>query len=133
MRHERVKIRRDERTVVSRALPPWEIPILEFLFGDGNVERSDEFVQTEHDYPDVHMEFERLEGAYGSDPASDIPLVASIYGQKSVGRKNLAKAIEEAKEDDLLAAEDAKVNEKAKPKKAPARRATKEDRDSLLS
>lgn len=126
MRHERVRVRRDERTVVSRTLPPWEIPILEFIFGEGNVERFEDFVTVDQEYPNESAEFERLERRYGADPETNIPFIASLYGQKSVGRKALARAIDEAKTEDKLAA-------KAMPKKAPARRVLREERDSLLS
>ena len=47
MRHERVKVTRDGNTVHNRAVPPWEIPILEYLFDPGNVEPLDEFVECE--------------------------------------------------------------------------------------
>lgn len=104
MRYERVKIKRDERTVYNRPVLPWEIAILEFTFGEGSVERLDVFVDNTNEYPDGKEEFMRLMGTYGSDPESGIPHVASVYGQAGAGVRALTAAIKEAKADARKAA-----------------------------
>lgn len=105
MRHERVKIRRDDFTVHNKAVPPWEVPVLEFVFGEGIVEPLNEFEELRREYPDSSIEFERLEKRYGMVPGTDMPFVAQVYGQKTLGRKALERAIREAEAADKLAIE----------------------------
>ena len=134
MRYERVKITRDTNTVHSRDVPPWEIPLIEFLFDEGNVVRTDEFVTPTEgklinkDYPDAKIELNRLIDAYKSDPKSGIPYAISVYGNGAAGVRSLQKLIDTAKEDDEAAATEAKptpVKQKRKSRSAEA--------DSLLS
>ena len=129
MRYERVTIKRDLQTVHNKEFAPWEIPILEFVFEDGNVQRLDEFVEAAREYPDAHKEFERLTKAYGSDPQSGVPYAASVYGNAGVGVRNLRKAIEDAKSADADAAkEDAPV-----PVQKSKRSRQSQTADSLLN
>jgi hypothetical protein len=107
MRYERVTVKRDSQTTYNKGVFPWEIPILEFTFEEGNVQRLHEFEVTDMAYPEAREEFFRLEKAYGSDPDSGIPYVASVYGQAQAGVSTLRKLIAEAQ-----AAEEA-----AKPKR----------------
>lgn len=99
MRYERVKVKRDDRTVYNRAALPWEVPILEFTFGDGNVERVNAFEDNDLPYPDAREEFQRLVDVYGADPENGIPYVASVYGQASIGLNLLRKFITAAESD----------------------------------
>ena len=99
MRYERVKVIRDERTVYNRAALPWEVPVLEFMFGEGNVHHTGAFEENTADYPDAKDEFHRLMGTYGADPESGISHVASVYGQAGQGQRALARAIKEAEEE----------------------------------
>lgn len=99
MRYERVKITRDERTVYNRATLPWEIPILEYTFGEGNVQRLYAYEDNALPYPDAKEEFHRLIGTYGSDKESGVAHVATIYGQAGAGVRGLRKAIEEAEKE----------------------------------
>lgn len=96
MRYERVKIKRDDWTTYNRPVLPWEIAILEYTFGDGNVERMHVFVDNELEYPDSKDEFHRLIGTYGSDPESGIPYVSSVYGNASAGVNHLRRVMTEA-------------------------------------
>ena len=115
MRYERVKVKRDLNTVHNHSVRPWEIPILEFVFEDGNVERTEEFQTVTGEYPEAQPEFERLTKAYGSDPQSGVPYVAAVYGNASVGVRNLRKAIEDAKaSDEATATKAAPVPARAK-------------------
>ena len=124
MRHHHVTIKRDTQTSQTKGVPAWEVPVLEFIFEDGNVERleTSELVP-DQTYPEAAAEFNRLERAYGVDSQSGVPHVASVYGQAGIGIRALRKAIDEAK------AEDAKLDVKdAKP----FRRVSREV-DSLLA
>jgi len=128
MRYERVKITRDAGvTVHNRPVAPWEIPVLEFLFDEGNVERLNVFEEVAGEYPVVTKEIERLVKCYGSDPKSGIPYAISVYGNGKVGERALHRMIEDAKSED-----EAALAEKA-PIPAPAtKRSRKAVSDSLL-
>jgi hypothetical protein len=118
MRYERVKVTRDPHTVYNRPVLPWEVAILEFTFGDGNVIRlEDEFESNNLPYPPANEEFQRLALAYGSDPQSGVPYVASVYGQASAGVNHLRRAMEEAR----LAEEAAKPKAVTKRKRVKVR------------
>lgn len=107
MRHERVKVTRDGNTVHNRAVPPWEIPILEFLFDPGNVEPLEDFVEVEGEYPEAGAEIARLVKAYGSDPKSGIAHANSVYGNGRRGVTELRKLIDTAKAEEAAAAKKA--------------------------
>lgn len=102
MLYERVKITRDPHTVYNRDALPWEIPILEFIFGDGNVIRQPgAAIRSDRPYPEeAGVEFQRLADAFGADPQSGVPYAASVYGQASAGVNHVRRAIAEAKAED---------------------------------
>ena len=100
MRHIRIKIKRDTNTIHNRSVPEWEIPILAFLFDDGNIENLETFEPVAGDYPEPNSEYERLRMAYGFDPQSGIPYVASVYGQAQAGVRALNKAMVQAREEE---------------------------------
>lgn len=128
MRYERVKIKRDLQTMHNRETAPWEVPVLEFIFEDGNVERLNEFLEVKRPYPTAASEFDRLTRAYGSDPQSGVPYVASVYGNASAGVRALQRAIDDAKaEDEADAKTPAVAPAPVKKRGRPARGA-----DSLL-
>lgn len=115
LRHERIKVKRDNNTVHNLTVAPWEIPIIEFLFDEGNVEKTGEFVAlNDRDYPDPGQEFVRLQKAYGADVKTNVPHAVTIYGAQRAGVRAVAKAIDAAREDDEEAA-------KRKGKKRPSR------------
>lgn len=128
MRYERVKVKRDTNTVHNRAVAPWEIPVLEFLFEDGNVERTAVFEEVAGEYPDPANELDRLVRCYGSDPKSGVPYANSVYGNARAGERSLAKLIADAQTEDESA-----VDEKA-PSPAPTRKRSRQAKaaDSLL-
>lgn len=100
MLHQRVKVTRDTNTVHNKTVAPWEIPVLEFLFEDGNVVRLDEFVEVDEPYPDAPSEFTRLTLLYDKDRKSGVPFVASVYGDGPRGVKALSERIAEAQKDE---------------------------------
>lgn len=97
MRYERVKVKRDTNTVHNRAVAPWEIPVLEWLFDEGNIERLGVFEEAQGDYPEAAHELDRLVRCYGSDPKSGVPYANSVYGNAHAGVRTLRKMIEDAK------------------------------------
>lgn len=129
MRYERVKVTRDTNTVHNRAVAPWEVPILEFLFEEGNVLRLETFEEVAGEYPDAAKELSRLVVVYGADPKSGVPYANMVYGNAKAGVRSLKKLIEDSKADDLDAAKRAPTPAVAKSK----RRTANIDADSLLS
>lgn len=121
MRYERVKVTRDTNTVHSREVAPWEIPVLEYLYEEGNVVRTGEFVDVtpgkliNQEYPDGPTEFKRLIDAYKGDPKSGIPYAISVYGNGRAGERALQKLIDDAKSEDKAAVTPAPTPRKARP------------------
>lgn len=112
MRYVRVKVKRDTLTTYSRSLPEWEIPVLEYIFEAGNIEREEVFEQVAAGYPDAGLEFDRLVRAYGSDPENGIPHVASVYGNGGIGIRALKREIDAASAADAAATKAAKAQPK---------------------
>lgn len=135
MRYERVKVSRDTNTVHNLAVAPWEVPILEFIFEEGNVVRTGVYEEVSRGprhpegYPDAAKELQRLVECYGHDPKSGVPYANSTYGNARAGVRSMQKLIDEAKaEDEAVAAE--KVSTPAPAKK---RSRKIDDSESLLS
>lgn len=104
LRYERVKVKRDERTTHNRAVAPWEIPMLEFLFGEGNVEALGEYEIVRQDYPAPQEEFHRLKVRYGRNPETHEDNVVSVFGNARRGVEALSVMIDKAREADTVAA-----------------------------
>jgi hypothetical protein len=100
MRHEKVTVKRDNNTVHLKTIAPWEIPILEYLFDEGNITRTGEFVLADQDYPEPADEMLRLTKAYGVDTKTDIPFAVTVFGAARTGVRALAKAIDAAREEE---------------------------------
>jgi hypothetical protein len=112
MRYEVIKITRDTNTVYSRAVPQWELPILEFIFGEGNVVPTDKFEKAPRDYPEARDEYERLSKKYGTDKETGTDFVATVYGSSRIGIREIGKAIEAVKVSDMAAARAARATRK---------------------
>jgi len=99
---------RDTLTVHNMTVAPWEIPVIEYVFEEGNVTRSGEFVDVpDRDYPDPTQEYMRLTRVYGSENETGIPHAVSVFGSARNGVRALTKAINEAREADEEAEADA--------------------------
>ena len=127
MRFERVKVKRDTNTVHNVLVRPWEIPVLEFIFEEGNIEFLDQFEEVKGEYPDPIRELERLVKVYGSDPKSGVPHANSVFGNARAGVRSLAKLIDEARAADEEAAGKPAKKATAKPRRRSA------EAESLLS
>lgn len=95
MRFAIVKVVRSEAFARTSEFRPWEVPILEMIFGAGYVTVVGEKDRENIPYPDAASEYERLSIRYVA-PEGAPPYVQQVYG---VGFANLAKAIEEAEQD----------------------------------
>jgi hypothetical protein len=136
MRHERIKVKRDNNTVHNLTIAPWEIPVIEYLFDEGNVERLGQFVTLDREYPDPREEMQRLEKAYGADVQTNVPFAVSVYGAMRTGVRVLAKAIEAAREEEEEEDEETeplKPAPKPLPPRKPARSSRSAAADPLLA
>ncbi len=123
MRHEKVKVTRDTLTVHNLAVAPWEIPILEQVFDEGNVVATGEYVNLpDREYPNPAQEMTRLKKVYGTDGPDGPAHAVSVYGDSRNGIKALAKAIETAQQEEA----------DAKPKRGARKASNKHAADSLL-
>lgn len=101
MRHETVRVKRDELTVHHLSVAPWEIGILEHLYDEGNVTRTGKFVDLpDREYPDPKEEVTRLAKVYGADSETKETHVSIVYGATRAGIKALGVAIDAAREDE---------------------------------
>lgn len=98
MRHERIKVKRDTLTVHNLTVPPWEIPLIEYMFEE--VEHTDTFVYVDREYPDPGQEFFRLQKAYGQDMKTEIPHAVTVFGAARQGVKALKALIDAARRED---------------------------------
>jgi hypothetical protein len=128
MRHVEVKITRDTQTAVAKAVPEWEIPVLEFIYDSVNVERTGEYVTVNREYPSAEFEYDRLCKAYGKDNQSGVPHAASVFGNAGVGIRALKKIML-----DERAAETAESSPAEVTKPARKRRAVASSGDPLLA
>lgn len=104
MRHIRVIVRRDSNTIHNRTIAEWEIPMLEYLFGEeGQIEVTDEYVPTETPYPTPKEEFARLTKVYGGDRKSGVAHAQTVFGAGHAGMRALKKAMDEARAEELAA------------------------------
>ena len=89
---------RDPLMKVPRTIPAWELPILEAMYGQGNLEDVSFFVgEVDHVLP-PDEEFDRLckSKVYGSDKEVNLPFAQVVYGRGSVGVQKLAQAMQAA-------------------------------------
>lgn len=104
MRHETVKVKRDGNTMNHLSVAPWEVPILDYLYDEGNVTRTGQFINLpDREYPDPAEEIARLSKVYGSDPETKEVHAVAVYGTARVGVKALAAAIDEARTEEAAA------------------------------
>jgi hypothetical protein len=104
MRYVEISVKRDGNTTNVSTVPEWEFPILEFIFGKGNVVDTGKAVNSDRPYPEAGAEFARLAKVYGGDAKSGIAHVISVYGEGIRGVRSLREAIEDAQKADKAAA-----------------------------
>lgn len=122
MQYVRVKVRRSEYVTHNTLVRPWEVPILELLFEQGNVVK--EGVEYNDDpYPEAAEELARLRAAYGINEDTGIPEAMTVYGDGPRGVKALAEVIEDVK----------KVEAAERRPAAASRKRASRSADSLLA
>lgn len=93
---QQVKVLRDPLSaVILTELPEWEIPVIEEVFGDGNILRV-RSVDLPKQAPDASAEFDRLAQVYGGNGNPRVPFVEQVYGPGTLGKQRLAEQIEKA-------------------------------------
>lgn len=92
IRCNEVLVTRDANTIIPRQVWPWELPLLEELYGAGSVVVAGEF-EREYDLPETEQELARLTRLYGSEEESKIPYVEVVYGRSTNGMRQLQRAI----------------------------------------
>lgn len=117
MRYETVKVKRDSNTTNHLSVAPWELAILDYLYDEGNVIRTSQFVEADREYPEPAQELERLKKVYGSDPETKELHAVAVFGVGRTGVKAMAAAIDEARD-----AEHAAAKPKARKRRAAAER-----------
>lgn len=89
-----VVVVRDAHFHIPRQVSGWELPILQEIYGEGQIEIGEEVVR---DIPDVDMTSERarLERLYRIEEETKTPYVDVVYGRGPAGAKALAQAIKQ--------------------------------------
>lgn len=100
IRFKMVRMTRDILMQVERAVPQWEVPILDLVHGGQITILDDRDVIVDRPMPNVQNEWERLEAVYRNhrtqEGAPGAPVVATVYGDGPRGAKALKEAIDEA-------------------------------------
>lgn len=97
-----ILIDRDAMTKVPKIVAPWELPVYEALYDDGEADGAQGFsVDGSYalevaDVPDAQEEFNRLRMIHGSHPKQGTPFVELAYGRGRAGIAELRRAINEA-------------------------------------
>jgi hypothetical protein len=115
IRHFRCLVVRDAMMKIPRQGPAWELPILEAIYGEGNLEDVEE-LETEAPEPiPPEDELARLSKAYGREKRNDGSAGESwasiAYGRGSVGVKALRGLMEDA-----IVSDEPKAKKGRKPK-----------------
>lgn len=92
--HE-VLVTRDANTIIPRQVAAWELPVLQELYPDGNVQVIGD-IHREFDMPDLEPEMARLSRMYGADEETKTPFVEITYGRSAIGMKQLKRAMEQS-------------------------------------
>ncbi len=134
MRFISAKVVRDVSSQIPIRVAPWELPVLEVVFGEGNIQLTGDVTHVVKDpdkaYPAPGIEFDRLTKKYGADPETGIPYVVTAYGTARNGISALQRAIEEARKADAVA--ERKTAPTAAPK-SRKRRTAADERDPLTA
>lgn len=91
MRHYEISVKRDTQTTFVVSVPEWEIPLYEFIYDQGNVEKLGNVTKLEREYPSADYEFDRLARAFGKDPQTGETYVSKVYGNAGIGTRALKK------------------------------------------
>lgn len=103
MRYQNVRVTRSEAHILETAFLPWEVPMLQALYGAENVVLGDMIDVERRDKsgapkpaPTPESEFDRLVAVYKSAEEGGVPLAHQVYGAPPTGVRALMKAMEDA-------------------------------------
>lgn len=106
---EKVLVTRNEAHKQMVRVPKWEIPILQAIHGQNNVNVTGEKTLLKRAVPEPGAERDRLILKYGKDREMNMTFVEIVYGNGARGVEQLAQAI--AKADEPVTAEDAAIED----------------------
>lgn len=126
-----ILIERDKMTKVPKVVAPWEIPVYEAVYNDGEPDSGNGFaevgeVEVELDeVPDAESEFVRMRNLHGFHEKQGVPFVDLAYGRGRAGLAELRRAINDALdiEEEESEPEPTAKRRLPKPAKKPARAA----------
>jgi hypothetical protein len=96
----KVQVARDPVVAtINEDIPAWVFPVLENVFGEGNVRVMSEFSRHDFELPDPAAEYERLKTVYDGSGNPKVYHVVEVFGAGVRGVNELAKAIREAYEE----------------------------------
>jgi len=98
IRYQVVKVRLSEVSTRQVAVPPWEVPILQAVYG-GSVEIIDEEI-VDRVAPTADDEYKRLVNRYSPGKEGGASVVAQVYGLFEAGIDKLDKEIGKAETDE---------------------------------
>jgi hypothetical protein len=94
IKYQEVTIRISELQTQTVTVAPWEVPILQAIYGEGDAQVTGG-ADVDRDPPGAADEFARLANRYGPKNA-ETPVVAAVYGKFGPGVAALAEAIEKS-------------------------------------
>jgi hypothetical protein len=104
VRFLKCRVARDPQVAVMiEEYPEWEIPILEAVFGEGNISVISERVREYYinprmagAVPEASAEYERLNSVYGGTGNPRVPFVEKVFGSGTLGVRELRKLMQGA-------------------------------------
>lgn len=87
---------RDPALKVPRTIPAWELPILEAMYGEGNLEDVQQFEGDVDQILEPDQEMDRLCRVYGRDKETKVPNAELAYGRGPAGVRVLAQSMKAA-------------------------------------
>ena len=81
-----VTICRDAMCKIGKTVWPWEVPVLEAMYGEGMIQINGETDHEVDHLPDANVEYGRLAAAFGVDGnGTKVPYVELAYGRGRAG------------------------------------------------
>ena len=91
-----LQVVRDPTLKVPRTVPAWELPILEAMYGEGNLEDVQQHEGEVDQILDPEQEMDRLIRVYGRDKETKVPNAELAYGRGPAGVRVLAASMKAA-------------------------------------
>lgn len=95
MRYVELRVERNEHLMIARAVPPWEVPVLQLIHGEEKVVVTGEIWVDDRELPDAGAELDRMSTRYGIHAPTETAFAVMVYGQAPKGIETLEAAIEQ--------------------------------------